>query len=316
MTRLPIAKYVLSRILFHKSHYRHFLKSLLGDNGGISYFSRPAIRNKVIGNLMGIESWHQVLFGRPGRDYETAFLLACIAAAYDNAVDEEHFRDWPRLDRVMDTGPWEADRNGWPDAIGAARNSLNVFRRLNPGCWARALPLFKGISTATMDCFRQATVETVDEDRLRASTHDKGGLSFALFSISEDPELSSDLCQAAYDFGAASQIADDIYDREEDVELGQATLASLKLIRKTDRNLIDDALRRLPRHEGTIPGLLLQAWEIHLKDSLRFYDSGDLGGGWKFNIGQTAFRCGISMVPGLPRLFFRRFSRASGPPRD
>ncbi len=71
---------------------------------------------------MGIESWHQVLFGRPGRDYETAFLLACIAAAYDNAVDEEHFRDWPHVTKDRSTAIWLS-----PKGLRVAQSDFDRF---------------------------------------------------------------------------------------------------------------------------------------------------------------------------------------------
>jgi len=94
----------------------------------------------------------------------------------------------------------------------------------------------------------------------------------------------------AYNFGAACQNADDIYDRIEDKEQGQCTCPLNHILKDIDRRMIYNTIESLPQPYKNISYALQNAWIIHLRDALKYYDSGRLGGLWRYNIGQKRHR--------------------------
>ena len=300
ISRIVILYFVFSRVLYHKSNYTYLLASIIPELRNDSYLYRPSIRNKVIGHLIGIEAWHKMIFGKLSENYATTFLMACIAACYDNAIDLENFREWEAFDLFLNHIPEYLRNVDTTTAIYAGKTALIALKRSNPNYWESAWNYLVLINRATKDPFLEAGKAVPDEVRLRKSTYDKGGFSFLLFSLIENHKISNNAVELAYNFGAACQIADDIYDRIEDKEQGQCTLPLNHILRDIDRHMIYNATESLPRPHKIIPYALQNAWGIHLQDALKYYDSGKLNGLWRFNIGQIFFKLGIIIMPSLP----------------
>lgn len=132
ISRIFILYFVLCRILYHKSNYTHLLATTISELGNDSYLHRPSIRNKVLGNLIGIEAWHNIVFGKLSGNYATTFLMACIATCYDNAIDLENFREWEAFNLFLNHMPEELRNVDTTVAIGAVKAALIALKRCNP----------------------------------------------------------------------------------------------------------------------------------------------------------------------------------------
>ena len=163
---------------------------------------------------------------------------------------------------------------------------LIALKRSNPNYWKSSSNYFALINRTTKDHFLEVGKPAPDEIQLRKSTYDKGGFSFILFSLIENHKVSNHAIELAYNFGATCQIADDIYDRIEDKEQGQCTLPLNHILKDIGRHIIYNTIESLPQPYKNISYALQNARIIHLRDALKYYDSGRLGGLWRYNIGQ------------------------------
>lgn len=296
---LNISVFVLGRIIFHKSKNAITLRSIFPDLKDNSYLKRPSTRNKIVGYILGIESWNLVLFGKISENHNLTFLLACLIVAYDNAVDEEKFNDWNNFEKFL-KNPILNPETDPKTAIGAAKMIILTIKNTEPLFWESAKKYITLIHCATKESFLTAAESHINIERLRKSSYDKGGYAFLLWTLANSNSVPENHIDIIYKFGAAVQIADDIYDRREDKILGQSTLASHNLIQAADRKLIRESVKQLPKKEGSVSSTLLNAWEIHLRDSLLYYDSGKLSGRWKYSIGQNLFEIGVKIMPVVP----------------
>ena len=197
-------------------------------------------------------------------------------------------------------------------AIYAGKTALISLKRSDPSYWESAWNYFVLLNRATKDRFLESAKAVPGEARLRKLTYDKGGLSFLLFYLIENHKISNNAVELAYNFGAACQIVDDIYDRIEDKEQGQSTLPLNYILRDIDRYMIYNATKRLSRPHKIIPYALQNAWRTQLRDALKYYDSGKLNGLWRFNIGHIFFKAAIIVMPSLPFSICKKITQHPG----
>lgn len=289
------------------------LNMAIPDLDGNSYLHSPYIRNKIVGYLLGIESWHMILFGKISQNSNLSFLFASLIVAYDNAVDEEILKenDWENFETFLNN-PVSNVKVDTKKAIGAAETLIITIKKTEPVFWENAKKYFILIHNATRESFIQSTKDSTDEEKLRKSSYDKGGYAFLLWTLIKNDSFVEKYHDIIYRFGAAVQVADDIYDRREDTALGQCSIASYNFIQKKERELIYEVAENLPRQSGAFPHIMLAAWKIHLKDSLKYYDSGKLSGRWKYSIGQNLFEFGVKVMPFIPSFVFQNRKKFLG----
>jgi phytoene/squalene synthetase len=296
--RIALVRYVFSRLSALKGGYRRELEAAFAPAPVPSYFATPRGRARVLGYLLGLEAWHQVVFGDVLGRPAGRWLVPCAAAAYDDAVDSEGSRAWSALEQFLATGGGAHLEFGPGAAATALAPSLTQLARRSGCRWDLLRDCLLAINEATRQGFETTTQPSPEPGALRRVTYDKGGRSFQLLTALAGDGVRAGVLQLAYDFGAACQLADDIYDVEEDVRSGQCTLASGRLIGEEDRRLLEGAADRLPAHAAAVPALMVDAWRTHLRSALRAYDAGSRRSAWRHDLGQAAFRFGIRVVPG------------------
>jgi hypothetical protein len=295
-----IARSVLSELAVLKRGYRRSLEDAFAPAAVPGYFGTPAAQAKLLGYLVGLEAWHRVIFGRVQGHPAGRWLLSSAATAYDDAVDREGWRAWSELARFLADERAVFPASG-PDTAAAALHPSLTSLALRSGVpWEALRPSLAAINDATKAGFEAAVSPTIEPVALRRTTYEKGGRSFQALTAIGGDAMSAARSEIAYEFGAACQIADDIYDVAEDERIGQCTLASGRLLDADDRRLLLSAPDLLPRHTEDEPALLVAAWRAFLADAQRFYDSGRRRSVWRCDLGQTVFRFGLQVLPGRP----------------
>ena len=297
MKRLIIVLYVLFRVGHHKRRYDRRVARILGQRHGDSYFFREEVRNKTVGNQLGIEAWLVTLTGNPSPAPDLPFLLAGLSTCYDNAVDEERFREWDFLAAVIrgeDPVPTEGPALSAREAF---RVLMAALTTAHPRVHERICPHLLSVHEATRQGFELGLEAKPAVARLRDVTYRKGGHSMLAFSLLAVPELSPELRALTFRLGAANQLADDIYDRREDEALGLGTLARFRLLEEEDRRLMLAAASSLPEGDRLLTRALKRAWSIHHREALAFYDSGADTATPFASIGQRVFELVVRLIP-------------------
>jgi hypothetical protein len=304
---------ILKRVFYHKSTYVSIVRELYGARPKESFLLRRSTRDRIVAYLVAVEAWHEVFFGRRLADERTTFLLSATAVCYDDAIDREGYRDFTSLEGFLSARPAREERIDESTAIGCAKLSLTTLRIEQPAFFALASEHLIAINRATAESFGRGRGQSLDEETLRRCCHDKGGHSFRLFTLAGKPEATQEELNLAYRVGVACQLADDIFDQQEDRRVGQTTLALAHQMADEDRQLLSRVTSELPERSSLGPRAFREAWRGYFHDALALYDSGRLKGGWKHDLGQWVFKLGLASLPALPLELARMVPRVSRP---
>lgn len=273
--KLWLAQYVLRNLRQHKAAYSSYVHKFFSDESA-PYLSQKRIYSKMMGFIIGIEAWQKAFLGESASG-ERLFFFSVLMLAYDNLIDEAEFRAWSDLEALIKDECPSFPLNSKEAQV--FYEALRAFRAALPDVWKDNLQSFLMIHRATQVCF-----ETSDSDELKTASFEKGGNCYSII-------VSLVGCKHGYseqrlmDFGAAMQMADDIFDRKEDDELGLNTPAAQRSLSEEDREYLRRAFSDTVLPKTLEQRYLHQAFCGYLEGAFSYYDSPGLAGRWRHSFG-------------------------------